>query len=264
MKILITGGLGYLGHHLATYFDKLGYDVHILDCKGISEELRKVSDFTQWENVFKHELGVDDKSLLADRYRGMSFDYVFHLGETSDIGTHEIASDRDLNQNIATENMIELMRTQVNATLVYASSGSTYGEARVETGANYKQIVASKETDALNPVSKYALRKINSENMWRHYSIATGRPVVILRYGNIFGTVGGLTHRTFKETSLSAKIESGEQVVLNMIPALATQTMDHIYEMPYPKRTWCSMKTFLVLHHELIINQVHSVSIYLT
>ena len=212
-RILITGGAGFVGTHLAEAALHSGSEVRILDCfstqvHGTTTEL----DAAIRDDV---ELIRGDVRSADDVRRALSdVDVVYHLAASVGVGQsmYEIHSYVD-NNNTGTANLLQqMMKAQVEK-LIVASSMSLYGEGayldadgrtRVDIGRDLDAVKARRWDPvdeagrALRPIptderktpdlsSIYALSKFDQERMCLLFGKAYQIPTVALRFFNIFG-----------------------------------------------------------------------------
>ena len=171
MRILITGGAGFIGSHIAEYFhDKA--DVRILDNlrSGFSRNLAGL-------NVEFIRGDVRDRVKVARAMQNV--DYVFHLAAM--IGVPESMQNPlecvDINVNGTLVVLEEAARAKVKK-LCFASSASVYGNA---------DNVIRREDMCADPDSVYAVTKLDGEHYCKIFSESGKLKTVSLRYFNVFG-----------------------------------------------------------------------------
>jgi UDP-glucose 4-epimerase len=173
MKILITGGAGFIGSHLAEHLLAAGNDVRVLDnlSTGKRENLPAHSqlEFIQGD--------IRDKRLVSESAHGM--DAIVHLAAVASVqasvddptGTHETNFDGTLY-------LLEAARQQNIRRFLYASSAAVYGD-------NTRLPLV--EEEILNPLSPYAADKLAGEYYLRFYHAKFGIETTAFRFFNIFG-----------------------------------------------------------------------------
>ena len=172
MKILVTGGAGFIGSHIAEYLVQRGDDVTILDNlnTGKIENLSKVNNDINFVNGDIREYKLLEK-LVSDS------DGVFHEAALASVQQSLKMKDEYFDVNVSgTENILKLAK-EYGFKVVYASSSSVYG--------NPKQIPI-KESDDRSTVNPYAQTKLETELLAEKYS-EMGVKVIGLRYFNVFG-----------------------------------------------------------------------------
>jgi len=172
MKILVTGGAGFIGSHIAEYLVQRGDDVTILDNlnTGKIENLSKVNNDINFVNGDIREYKLLER-LVSDS------DGVFHEAALASVQQSLKMQDEYFDVNVSgTENILKLAK-EYGFKVVYASSSSVYG--------NPKQIPI-KESDDRSTVNPYAQTKLETELLAEKYS-EMGVKVIGLRYFNVFG-----------------------------------------------------------------------------
>lgn len=177
MKILITGGAGFIGSHLAEYFTNSNHEVFILDnlSTGHRSNVSFIDDLHFIEN------DVTNKTLVQDLIKEEQFDIVIHLAAV--VSVVETINNPILSQKVnidGTLNILEANR-QYNENLkkfVFASSAAVYG--------NTKGLPKKVET-FIDPESPYAIEKYAGEQYTKLYNKLYGLPTTALRFFNIYG-----------------------------------------------------------------------------
>ena len=172
MKILVTGGAGFIGSHIAEYLVQRGDDVTVLDnlITGSKENLTKISDKINFVNG-----DIRDHKLLEKLVSDTTG--VFHEAALASVQQSFSMKDEYIAVNVAgTENIFKLAK-EYGFKIVYASSSSVYG--------NPKKIPV-KEDDERKPINPYAKTKVDGEDLAKKYS-EIGVKVIGLRYFNVFG-----------------------------------------------------------------------------
>ena len=172
MKILVTGGAGFIGSHIAEYLVQRGDDVTVLDnlITGSKENLTKISDKINFVNG-----DIRDHKLLEKLVSDTTG--VFHEAALASVQQSFSMKDEYIAVNVAgTENIFKLAK-EYGFKIVYASSSSVYG--------NPKKIPV-KEDDERTPINPYAKTKLDGEDLAKKYS-EIGVKVIGLRYFNVFG-----------------------------------------------------------------------------
>ena len=172
MKILVTGGAGFIGSHIAEYLVQRGDDVTILDNlnTGKVENLSKVNNDINFVNGDIREYKLLER-LVSDS------DGVFHEAALASVQQSLKMKEKYFDVNVGgTENILKLAK-EYGFKVVYASSSSVYG--------NPKQIPV-KESDDRSPINPYAQTKLEAELLVEKY-FEMGVKVIGLRYFNVFG-----------------------------------------------------------------------------
>ena len=171
MRILITGGAGFIGSHIAEYFQGKA-EIRILDNLR-SGNMRNIRDL----DVEFIRGDVRDRVKLARAMEGV--DYVFHLAAM--IGVPESMEHPldciDINVNGTLMVLEEAAKAGVKK-LIYASSAAVYG--------NNSNIIRREDMNA-DPDSIYAVTKLDGEHYCKIFSESGKLKTVSLRYFNVFG-----------------------------------------------------------------------------
>ncbi|MDR1104387.1 MAG: NAD-dependent epimerase/dehydratase family protein [Endomicrobium sp.] len=174
MKILITGGAGFIGSNIADALLAKGHDVIVFDnlSSGNKENVDKKAKFYKADIYYKKEadeIFKREKPQIVIHHAAQidvrkSVDDPFFDAEVNILGSINIL-------NACVENKVKK--------IIFASSGgSVYGECESS---------APKEDIKINPLSPYAIAKNSVENYINFYSIVHGLDYTILRYGNVYG-----------------------------------------------------------------------------
>ena len=172
MKILVTGGAGFIGSHIAEYLVQRGDDVTVLDNlnTGKKENLAKINDKINFVNG-----DIRDYKLLEQLVGDI--DGVFHEAALASVQQSFSMSDEYIDVNVSgTENIFKLAK-EYDFKVVYASSSSVYG--------NPKKVPINEDDDR-KPINPYAQTKLEDEYLAKQYS-ENGVKVIGLRYFNVFG-----------------------------------------------------------------------------
>jgi len=171
-SVLVTGGAGFIGSHLAEVLGLLGADVIVLDdLSGGSAE-----NLNGFENVDFVHGSILDEPLLKNCINGCR--YVFHQAALGSVPRSIEEPRLYCNVNITgTINVLEAAREAGVQRVMFAASSSVYGENPVPWI----------ETLPPLPKSPYAATKLADEGLLRAYSAGFNLDTVSLRYFNIFG-----------------------------------------------------------------------------
>ena len=172
VKVLVTGGAGFIGSHVTAALLELGARITVVD--DLSEgDLSKLSagDVDLRQNDL-----LDDKA-LAEAMEGCR--YVFHLAAKvsvpRSVETPRLYHDVDAT---GTLNVMEAARQKGVKRVVYSASSSAYGD---------QPTLPKHEEMAPKPMSPYAASKLSGEHILRSYAAVYDVDAVSLRYFNIFG-----------------------------------------------------------------------------
>ena len=171
---IVTGGAGFIGHHLVTALLNLGHEVCILDdlSTGKSKRIAPGAEFVECDITGHIPLAVTEK------YK----DGIFHLAALPRV---QFSIDNPILTNkvnlLGTLKILEVARKWKIKKVVFASSSSVYGDKRVSSwGLN-------EASGDLRPMSPYALQKLTSESYCKLYHDLYGLNVCALRFFNVYG-----------------------------------------------------------------------------
>jgi nucleoside-diphosphate-sugar epimerase len=170
--VLVTGGAGFIGSHLAMALHELGAKVTVLD------DLSGGGDPKVLPKGIEFVLGsILDRELLKKCTQGCGV--VFHQAALGSVprSLREPRKYQEVNSG-GTLNVLEAARECGVGRVLFAASSSTYGDAPE---------LPKFETMPVSPRSPYAATKVAGEAMAAAYSAAMGLDTVSLRYFNIFG-----------------------------------------------------------------------------
>lgn len=174
MRLLITGGAGFIGSHMAENFVNKGWEVVVLDnfLTGKRENLSHISG-----KLKIVEGDIRNTSIVNEVMEGC--DAVIHLAALASvpasfndpIGTYEV-------NFMGTQNVLEAARQNKVKRVTFASSSAVYGDT---------QTFPINEETPDNPLSPYGVSKLLGEKLCRFYNTAFGLSVVIFRFFNVYG-----------------------------------------------------------------------------
>jgi UDP-glucose 4-epimerase len=172
MKVLITGGAGFIGHHFVEKLVKENIDVVIVDnlSSGSKEQIPKSAVF--------YEANIEDVN-IEDIFACEKPDYVVHLAAQVSVQISMSNPLVDCQTNIAgTINLLENCVKYKVKKFIFASSAAIYGEP---------EYLPIDEDHPQHPISFYSLSKQTSEQYIRLFSNHFGLNYSILRFANVFG-----------------------------------------------------------------------------
>lgn len=172
--VLVTGGAGFIGSHVADRFVAEGWTVTILDdlSSGREANLPSAARFVR---------GCITSPEAAALVRDGHFDVMCHLAAQIDVRRSVLDPAYDATRNIlGTLNLMEAIRTSGHPTRTVFSStgGALYGDFDPPPSA---------ETFAKDPEAPYGIAKLSVEYYLAYYGRVHGLDTVALRYGNVYG-----------------------------------------------------------------------------
>lgn len=182
MKILITGGAGFIGSHTAARFGALGHEIVILDdFNDYYDPAIKRDNVKKLvpESAVVIEGDIRDKNAVAEAY-SHGIDAVIHLAARAGVRPSLEDPELYISTNISgTFNLLEGARQHGVKKFLFASSSSVYG-------VNDK--VPFAEDDLLQKtISPYAMTKLAGEHMCSNYSHLYGIQTICLRFFTVYG-----------------------------------------------------------------------------
>lgn len=172
MKMVVTGGAGFIGSHLVNRLVSQGYEVHVIDNLTTGDPGRLHSE------AILHVTDVGSEQTTT-YIKLLKPDVVFHLAAQTDVqqAMKSPAADADVNL-MGTLNVLEACRLAKVRKIVFASTSGVYGNLPKETLT---------ENDPVSPVSFLALSKLMAEQYIRLYHYYFGLEYTILRYSSVYG-----------------------------------------------------------------------------
>lgn len=176
-KVIVTGGAGFIGSHLAEELVKQGYQVIILDDLSTGK-LENIAELLNKDNVEFVQGSITELPLLQKLFQGV--EYVFHQAALARV-PRSIDDPLTTNEvNITgTLNILLAARENKVKKVIYASSSSVYGDT---------DTLPQRENMPPNPMSPYALTKLAGEYYCNIFRQIYGLPTVSLRYFNVYGS----------------------------------------------------------------------------
>jgi len=185
VKVLITGGCGFVGSHVVDWFlQKTDWDLIILDGLTYAGNLNRITDLYSYDErrvkFVYHNLRAPINELVASRIG--SVDYIFHLAANSSVEfTLKNPTITVYDNVMATVNMLDFARTQPNLKLMnYFSTDEVYGPVS-SPGEGFDEEAPHK------PSNPYSAGKAAGEDYCHAYHVTYGVPVFITNAMNIFG-----------------------------------------------------------------------------
>jgi UDP-glucose 4-epimerase len=176
LRVLVTGGAGFIGSHVVDRLVNEGFWVRVVDnlSSGRLVNIKRHIDSSAIELVVGD---LKDPEVALRVVDGV--DTVFHYAANPEVRVSTTNPEVHFNENIvATFNLLEAMRRRNVRELVFASSSSVYGEPlEIPVG----------EDAPVKPVSVYGASKASCENLIHAYAKLYGFKAIALRYANVAG-----------------------------------------------------------------------------
>ena len=181
MKILVTGGTGYIGSHTCIELIKAGHQVVVVDnlCNSSEEPLKRIENLYSCEIPFHNE-DVRDKEAIKKIFKQYNFDGVIHFAGLKAVGSSVSMPIDYYSSNVGGALAImEVMKETGCRTLVFSSSATVYGNPHK---------VPIKENFPLSAANPYGRSKLIIEDFLRDVSFSDGSwSIALLRYFNPVG-----------------------------------------------------------------------------
>jgi dTDP-glucose 4,6-dehydratase len=184
MKVLITGGSGFLGHHLVkALLDNTNWDITIIDRASNRFGLKRLEELDVLNNKRVSLIRSDFATLdFASTMIGAgNFNFIFHLGAKTSVNESGINPDTYIHSNVVgTQKILEFACCQSQLiSFIYVSTNEVFGPS--------VRGKAFAEWSPYNSQSIYAATKAAGEEIVLAYSIQFGVPVLVVHTMNIFG-----------------------------------------------------------------------------
>ena len=212
MKMLVTGGAGFIGSHIVDALLEKGHEVAIIDnmVTGQKENINPTATF--------YEIDIRDKEVQAI-FAKEKFDVVFHQAAQLDVrkSVSDPGYDADVNI-IGTLNLLQACKETGVKQFIFASSGGAmYGE-QVHFPAD--------EEHPCWPSSPYGVTKLTCERYIYYYGLSYGLKYKLMRYANVYGPRQNAHGEAGVVAIFTERLLRGEQPVIN---GDGLQTRDFVY-----------------------------------
>jgi len=213
MKVLVTGGAGFIGSHVADACIAAGHEVVIVDdlSTGHARNLNPKARFV--------ELDIRDRAAVTELMARERPDALDHHAAQMDVrrSVADPVFDAEINL-LGLLNLLEAGRAHGLRHVVFASSGGTvYGE---------RQRIPACEGDPTEPMSPYGVTKLGSELYLHYYAHVYGLRYLALRYGNVYGPRQDPHGEAGVIAIFTGQLLRGEQAVIN---GSGEQTRDYVF-----------------------------------
>lgn len=212
MKVLVTGGAGFIGSHIVDRFIDEGDEVVVVDNLSTGSE----SNLNPRARFYRIDIQNPDLEEVFQKERP---DCVSHQAAQIDVRLSVADPILDARINvIGTINLLQnCVKYKVKKVLFASSGGAIYGE---------QEIFPAPEDHPLRPLSPYGITKLVAEHYLHYYKITYGLDYVSLRYANVYGP----RQDPYGEAGVVAifiqKMLNGGQPVIN---GDGEQTRDFVY-----------------------------------
>ncbi len=212
MKIIVTGGAGFIGSNIVDAYLERGHEVHIFDDLSTGQTANLNAKATL------HQVDIADKE-AARRLEQIKPDVLCHHAAQMDV-RHSVA-DPTFDARVNILGFINLREACKNAgakKVIFASSGgAVYGEQEVFPAA---------EDHVTRPASPYGVSKRAGELYLSYYHQAFGLPYIALRYANVYGPRQSAKGEAGVVAIFLSLLLAGKTPVIN---GDGRQTRDYVY-----------------------------------
>ena len=212
MKILVTGGAGFIASHIADKFIEEGHKVVILDdlSTGFEKNINPKAKFVK--------LNIQDEK-ISNLFKEEKFDVVNHHAAQMDVRRSVVDPAFDANTNIlGTINLLQnSVKYGVNKFMFASTGGAVYGE---------QEYFPADENHPTVPVSPYGISKLSVEKYLYFYFNEHKLNHTILRYANIYGPRQNPFGEAGVVAIFSKKLLKGDQPIIN---GTGEQTRDYVF-----------------------------------
>ena len=212
MKIIVTGGAGFIGSNIVDAYLERGHEVHILDDLSTGQRINLNA------KAELHEVDIADPQ-AARLVESIKPDVLSHHAAQMDV-RHSVA-DPTFDARVNILGFIHLLEGAKNAgvkKVIFASSGgAVYGE---------QDLFPAPEDHATRPASPYGVSKRAGELYLSYYQQAFGLPYIALRYANVYGPRQSTKGEAGVVAIFLSLLLTGKTPVIN---GDGGQTRDYVY-----------------------------------
>ena len=212
MKIVVTGGAGFIGSHIVDGLLQREHEVHIIDdmSSGKPENLNP--------NAIFHQIDIRDAQ-IETLWEKEQFEVMFHQAAQMDVRRSVADPQYDASVNVqGFLNLMEAGRKNGLKKVIFASTGGAiYGDP---------EVVPQPENHPLRPLSPYGITKLVSEHYLNFYHLTHGINYVVLRYANVYGPRQNPHGEAGVVAIFTEKMLRGEACFIN---GEGLQTRDYVY-----------------------------------
>jgi len=182
VRVLVTGGCGFIGSHVSAHLHRVGYDVHVLDRLSYAGKIRNVEPLLPHVRVWVGDLKEWDVCVrLAEQH----FDAIVHMASNTHVD-HSIRNPRVfvLDNTVATDQLLHAIAVhgdgakQYPRVIVY-STDEVFGPT--PPGECFT------ESAAYSPSNPYSASKVAMEALCRSYAVTFGLQPIVVRPCNTYG-----------------------------------------------------------------------------
>ncbi|MDF0727070.1 dTDP-glucose 4,6-dehydratase [Cytobacillus sp. S13-E01] len=184
MKILVTGGAGFIGGNFVQYMvDKYPqYDIYNLDLLTYAGDLTKHKHIEKKDNYYFLKADIADRETITALFKKEKFDYIVHFAAESHVDRSITDPGIFVQTNIlGTQVLLDASRAVDVTKFIHVSTDEVYGELDFDPSTFFT------EKTPLQPNSPYSASKASSDLLVRAYHETYGLPMNITRCSNNYG-----------------------------------------------------------------------------
>ncbi|MEO7933826.1 MAG: GDP-mannose 4,6-dehydratase [Chthoniobacterales bacterium] len=182
MRLLVTGGAGFIGSNLVEHALRRGDTVGVLDNFNdyYSPEVKKANLAGVLDQISLHQVDLGEQAVVKKLVKDGGYDTIVHLAARAGVRPSMQNPELYLDTNIkGTFNMLEAAREAGVKRFIFASSSSVYGASQV--------VPFSEEQRLSMTLSPYAATKLAGETICSNYAYLYGIRIVCLRFFTVYG-----------------------------------------------------------------------------
>ena len=212
MKIVVTGGAGFIASQIVDAYIERGHEVHILDDFSTGQQ----SNLNPKATVHRIDIAEAQTAKLIEQIKP---EVLSHHAAQMDV-RHSVADPAfDARVNIiGFINLLEACKNAGAKKVIFASSGgAVYGE---------QEVFPAPESHATQPASPYGVSKRTGELYLSYYNQVYGMPYIALRYANVYGPRQSTMGEAGVVAIFLSMLLSGKTPIIN---GDGRQTRDYVY-----------------------------------
>ena len=212
MKIVVTGGAGFIASQIVDAYIERGHEVHIVDDFSTGQQ----SNLNPKATVHRVDIAETQTAKLIEQIKP---EVLSHHAAQMDV-RHSVADPAfDARVNIiGFINLLEACKNAGAKKVIFASSGgAVYGE---------QEVFPASESHATQPASPYGVSKRTGELYLSYYHQAFGLPFIALRYANVYGPRQSTKGEAGVVAIFLSMLLSGKTPIIN---GDGRQTRDYVY-----------------------------------
>lgn len=211
MRVLVTGGAGFIGSHIADLLLESGHDVAVVDnlSSGKKENIPEKANFYE----------LDIRTGCEPAFADFRPEAVVHQAAQMDVRRSVAEPDFDAEVNVlGTVRLLQnCVKHSVSKFLFASTGGAIYGE---------QDDFPATEDHPQRPISPYGVSKLSGERYLFYYNAEHGLPYVALRYANVYGPRQDPHGEAGVVAIFSGKLARGETSTIN---GTGEQTRDYVF-----------------------------------